>query len=108
MGTVRFPFFLRGMPIENLRIAGEFFCNFDPVSYVKVIDREVSMAGKEIRLNYTALWLLAVATGLAENLILRSFGLNATQRIVAIMGFLPLMIFLVLMSVFRQLRLRRE
>jgi di/tricarboxylate transporter len=66
------------------------------------------MAGKEIRLNVTVLWLLAVATGLAENWILRGFGLNATQRMVAIMGFLPLMIFLVLMGVFQQLGLRRE
>jgi hypothetical protein len=65
------------------------------------------MPGKEIRMNNTVLWLLAVATGLAENWILRSFGLNPTQRMGAVMGFLPLMIVLVLMGVFQQLRLRR-
>jgi hypothetical protein len=66
------------------------------------------MPGKEIRLNYTGLWLLAAGTGVVENWILRGFGLNVTQRMVVILGFLPLTIFLALMCVFQQLRLRRD
>jgi hypothetical protein len=37
-------------------------------------------------LNYTALWLLAAVTGVVENWLLRSFGLNITQRTMVGLG----------------------
>jgi hypothetical protein len=108
MGTKGFPFSVVICWRHHDRRNACFVVNFVSVCNVRVSEWEVQMRGKVIRLNFTVLWLLAVATGLAENWILRGFGLNATHRIVVITGFLPLMIFLVVMGVFQQLRLRRE
>jgi hypothetical protein len=54
------------------------------------------------RLNINFLWVLAAATGLAENWLLRSYGLNTAQRAVVVSGFLPLIILLALLCVFQQ------
>jgi hypothetical protein len=65
------------------------------------------MLGKQFRMNYTALWLLAAATGLADNWLLRSFGLTLAQRTMVALSLLPLVIFLVLVCVFQQMALDR-
>ena len=54
------------------------------------------------RLNINFLWVLTAATGLAENWLLRSYGLNTAQRAVVVSGFLPLIILLALLCVFQQ------
>ena len=54
------------------------------------------------RLNINFLWVLAGATGLAENWLLRSYGLNTAQRAAVVSGFLPLIILLALLCVFQQ------
>lgn len=66
------------------------------------------MLGKEFRMNYTALWLLAAATGLADNWLLRSFGLTMAQRALVGLSVLPLLIFLALVCVFQQMVLDRK
>lgn len=63
---------------------------------------------KQFRLNYTVLWLLAAATGWADNWLLRSFGLNLAQRTMVALSMLPLLIFLVLVCVFQQMELDRK
>lgn len=65
------------------------------------------MFGVNLRLLYNFLWLLAAATGFAEHWILRSFGLNMSQRLVVAIGFLPLLIVLALTCVFQGMALRR-
>ncbi len=64
------------------------------------------MFTKGARLNYTALWLGAAITGLAENWLLRSFGLNTTQRMIVGLGFVPLLVFLALTCAFQRWRYR--
>jgi hypothetical protein len=59
-------------------------------------------------LNYTALWQLAAITGLVENWLLRSFGLNITQRTMVGLGFVPLLVFLALTCAFQQIALLRK
>jgi hypothetical protein len=66
------------------------------------------MAGKQFRLNYTALWLLAAATGWMDNWLLRSFGLSQIQRTMVALSLLPLVLFLVLVCVFQQMKLDRK
>jgi hypothetical protein len=60
------------------------------------------MIARYIRLNYSLLWFLSAATGLAENWLLRTYGLNTAQRIAVVSGFLPLIILLALICVFQQ------
>ena len=66
------------------------------------------MAGKQFRLNYTALWLLAAATGWMDNWLLRSFGLNITQRMMVGLGLVPLLVFLALTCALQQVALQRK
>jgi hypothetical protein len=66
------------------------------------------MFAKAIRLNYTVLWLGAAITGLAENWLLRSFGLNITQRMMVGLGFVPLLVFLALTCALQQVALQRK
>lgn len=54
------------------------------------------------------LWVLAGATGLAENWLLRTYGLNTAQRAAVVSGFLPLIILLVLICVFPQSAAHRK
>ena len=61
-----------------------------------------------MRLNFTALWILAALTGLAENLLLHKFGLDVAQRTAVAVAQLPLLIFLVLVCVFQQIALGRK
>jgi hypothetical protein len=61
-----------------------------------------------IRLNYTALWLGAAITGVAENWLLRSFGLNITQRLMVGFGFAPLLVFLAVTCALQQVALQRK
>jgi len=60
------------------------------------------MIARYLRLNNNLLWILAGATGLAENWLLRSYGLNTAQRAAVVSGFLPLIILLALICVFQQ------
>jgi hypothetical protein len=69
---------------------------------------EEQMFAKGARLNYTALWLVAAITGLVENWLLRSFGLNITERTVVGLGFVPLLAFLALTCSFQQVALQRK
>jgi len=55
-----------------------------------------------LNINLNLLWVLAGATGVAENWLLRSYGLNTAQRAAVVSGFLPLIILLVLLCVFQQ------
>lgn len=66
------------------------------------------MIARYLRLNQTILWLLSAATGLAENWLLRTYGLNTAQRTAVVSGFLPLIILLVLICVFQQNALHRK
>jgi len=66
------------------------------------------MAGKRFRMNYTALWLLAAATGLADNWLLRGFGLTLAQRTMVALSLLPLLVFLGLVCAFQQIALDRK
>jgi hypothetical protein len=66
------------------------------------------MIARYLRLNQTILWLLSAATGLAENWLLRTYGLNTAQRAAVVSGFLPLIILLVLICVFQQNALHRK
>lgn len=66
------------------------------------------MFGRYLRLNYTWLWILAGATGWAENWLLRSYGLNTAQRTAVVSGFIPLLVFLVLICVFQENALQRK
>jgi hypothetical protein len=66
------------------------------------------MLGKQFRLNQTALWLLSAATGLAENWMMRSFGLNVMQRTEVGLGLLPILVFLALVCVSQQMALDRR
>jgi hypothetical protein len=67
---------------------------------------EGQMLAKGARLNYTALWLLAGMTGLAENWLLSSFGLSITQRTIVGLGFVPLVVFLAVTCAFQQIALQ--
>jgi hypothetical protein len=66
------------------------------------------MLSKQFRLNQTALWLLAAATGLAENWMMRRFGLSVIQRTEVALGLLPILVFLALVCAFQQMRLDRR
>jgi len=66
------------------------------------------MLAKGARLNYTALWLVAGMTGLGENWLLGSFGLNITQRTFVGLGFVPLLVFLALTCALQQIALQRR
>jgi len=66
------------------------------------------MFTKAIRLNYTVLWLGAAMTGLAENWLLRSFGLNITQRMIVGLGFVPLLVFLAVTCALQEVALQRK
>jgi len=66
------------------------------------------MTRRYLRLNYNLLWLLAAATGLAENWLLRTYGLNTAQRTAVVSGFLPLIILLALICAFQQIALHRK
>jgi hypothetical protein len=69
---------------------------------------EVSVSKKQVRLNVNVLWVLAAATGLANNWLLRSYGLNMTQRTIVGLSWLPLLVFLVVVCVFQQMALERK
>ena len=66
------------------------------------------MLAKGAHLNYTALWLVAGMTGLAENWLLSSFGLSITQRTIVGLGFVPLVVFLAVTCAFQQIALQRR
>jgi hypothetical protein len=66
------------------------------------------MIARRLRLNVNLLWLLAGATGLAENWLLRTYGLNTAQRAAVVSGFLPLIILLALICVFQQNAVHRK
>jgi len=66
------------------------------------------MLSRYPRLNYTLLWLLAAATGWAENWLLRTYGLNTAQRTMVVSGFLPLIVFLAVICAFQQSALHRK
>ena len=66
------------------------------------------MFTKAVRLNYTALWLGAATTGLAENWLLRGYGLNITQRMIVGLGFVPLLVFLAVTCALQQVALQRN
>jgi len=72
------------------------------------IGAEVSVSIKQVRLNFTVLWILAATTGLVNNWLLRSYGLNMTQRTIVALSWLPLLLFLVLICVFQQMALQRK
>ena len=69
---------------------------------------EERMLAKGARLNYTALWLVAAITGLAENWLLSSFGLNIAQRTIVGLGLVPLLVFLALTCALQQIALQRR
>jgi hypothetical protein len=60
------------------------------------------MIARYLRLNYTILWLLAAATGWAENWLLRTYGLSIAQRAAVVSGFLPLIVLLALICAFHE------
>jgi len=66
------------------------------------------MSGSYLRLNYNWLWILSAATGLAENWLLRSYGLNTVQRTAVVLGFIPLLVFLALICAFQQKALHQK
>jgi hypothetical protein len=66
------------------------------------------MIPRYLRLNTNLLWILAGATGLAENWLLRSYGLNTAHRAAVVSGFLPLIILLTLFCVFQQSAAHRK
>jgi hypothetical protein len=66
------------------------------------------MSGSYLRLNYNWLWILSAATGLAENWLLRSYGLNTVQRTAVVLGFIPLLVFLALICAFQQKALQQK
>jgi hypothetical protein len=78
-----------------------------PEDLLRSIGGGVPMLGKQFRMNYTVLWLLAAATGLADNWLLGSFGLTMAQRTMVALSLLPLLIFLALVCVFQQMTLDR-
>jgi hypothetical protein len=59
------------------------------------------MSVRPLRLNFNILWVLSAATGLANNWLLRSYGLNTIQRTYVVLCWLPLLIFLVAVCVLR-------
>jgi hypothetical protein len=71
-------------------------------------DEGGQMLAKGAHLNYTALWLVAGMTGLAENWLLSSFGLSITQRTIVGLGFVPLVVFLAVTCAFQQIALQRR
>jgi len=79
-----------------------------PMMCVSDDEGEEQMLAKGARLNFTALWLVAAITGLAENWLLSSFGLNITQRTIVGLGFVPLLVFLALTCAFQQIALQRK
>ena len=60
------------------------------------------MDARKILFNNTTLWLVSALTGVAENWILRGFGLNVMQRTIVVLGFLPLLILLGLAFAFHR------
>ena len=69
---------------------------------------EVSVSIKQVRLNSSVLCVLAATTGLVNNWLLRSYGLNMAQRTIVALSWLPLLLFLVLICVFQQMALQRK
>ena len=66
------------------------------------------MSIKQVRLNSSVLCVLAATTGLVNNWLLRSYGLNMAQRTIVALSWLPLLLFLVLICVFQQMALQRK